>query len=229
METEKIHNFSMGKKVALWLAIVWLVFCLLGALGNGSYSITVVCIALLAVILCLFKRILDAKYTWIVFAFSLFLPFVMFGALASPDDENSKQGIEKEELSKEIIQSEDSKKTFKETTKKVDKKQELHLSSKEKEIADAGYNKGTLAGYAATENEEFSNMLDLAEKIDGMEDKMNEMIEQMAGQEYDKAYNAPTNAVEEKMRKIYIEYFIKGMEETMESMDNLEKLGGKRK
>jgi membrane protein implicated in regulation of membrane protease activity len=226
MESE-IRNLSMGQKIALWLAFIWVLFCLLGALGNGWFLVIVVCLALLAAIICLFKNILDAKYAWAVFAVSLIFPFIMIGALADTDDESAKQGTE-EAVDKKAVKSEDSK-TTKKATEKVEKKKDLQLSPKEKEIADAGYKKGSMFGMAGASNEEFSNMLDLADYVDGMDDKVTEMFEQMAGDEYDKEYHAPTNAEEKKLKKIYIEHFIEAMNGTMDAMDNLEKLGGKRK
>ena len=103
------------------------------------------------------------------------------------------------------------------------------MSPKEQEVANAGYKKGSMYGMAGASNDEFSNMLDLADYVDGMDDKVTEMFEQMAGNEYDREYHAPTNAEEKKLKKIYIENFIKAMNGTMDTMDNLEKLGGRRK
>lgn len=226
MESE-IRNLSMVQKIALWLAFIWVLFCFLGALGNGWFLIIVVCLALLAAIICLFKYILDAKYAWAVFAVSLILPFVMIGASADADDESAKQGAE-EAVDKKAVKSEDSKKT-KKATEKVEKKKDLQPSPKEKEIADAGYKKGSMFGMAWASNEEFSNMLDLADYVDGMDDQLNEMLEEMAGDEYDKEFNQPTSAEEKKLKRLYIENFIKAMNGTMDVMDNLEKLGGRRK
>ena len=116
-----------------------------------------------------------------------------------------------------------------EETESVSEAEEASMTPKEQEMADAGFNKGTMFGMAGASNEGFSNMLDLADYVDGMDDKVNELLEQMAGNEYDKEYNAPTNAEEKKLKRIYIENFIKAMNGTMDAMDNLEKLGGKRK
>lgn len=215
MELETTHSLSKGKKIALWLALVWLVFCLLGAISDGWYLLIVVCVALMATIFCLFKSHLDAKYTWAVFATSLILPFVIIGVLASSEENISEQAVEKKE---------------KDRSEKVKEKreQEPKLSPKEQEVANAGYKKGTMFGMAGASNEDFSNMLDLADNVDDMDDKVTEVFEQMAGDEYDREFNAPTNAEERKLKKIYIEHFIKAMNGTMDSMDNLEKLGGKR-
>lgn len=226
METE-IRILSMGKKIALWLAFVWVLFCLIGALGNRWFLVIVVCIALLSAIICLFRSIIDVKYAWAVFAVSLILPFVMIGASADSDDERAKLGTE-EAIDKKAVKSEDSK-TTKKGTEKVENKKDLQLSAKEKEIADAGYKKGSMFGMVGASNEEFSNILDLADYVEGMDDKVTEMFEQMAGDEYDREYHAPTNAEEKKLKKIYIENFIKAMNGTMDAMDNLETLGGKRK
>ena len=107
--------------------------------------------------------------------------------------------------------------------------QPSELSSKEKEIADAGAHQGTLFGMAGANNEGFSDMLDAADYIEGINDKVDEMFKEMAGGEYDKQYGAPANAEEERLKEIYIEHFIKAMNNTMDAMDNMEKLGGKQK
>lgn len=226
MESE-IHNLSMGQKIALWLAFIWVILCLLGALGNGWFLVIVVCLALMAAIFCLFKRHLDAKYAWAVFAVSIILPFVVIGASADTDDVSAKQGTE-EAVDKKADESEASK-TPKTAIEKVEKKKDLQLSPKEKEIADAGYKRGSLFGMAGASDEGFSNMLDLGDYVDGMDEQINEILETMAGDEYDKEFHAPTNAEEKKLKKIYIEHFIKAMNSTMDGMDALEKLGGKRK
>ena len=217
METEIIRSLSKGQKIALWIAIVWLIFCILGALSDGGYYLLIVCIALLAAIICLFIRKLDAKYAWAVFATSLILPFVMIGALNSPETEKVKQEVEQP---KETLKSEETKKTTKETTEKIEKKQEPQLSPKEKEIAKAGYERGALFGMAGSSNEEFSNMLDIADYFDELGKEVDNMYVQMAGQEYDNAYTAPTNAEEEKLRKIYIEHFLKAFNSAMDAMGN---------
>lgn len=229
MEREVNRSLSKGLKVALWLVLVWLLFCVLGAFGNNWYSLIIVCIVLIAAILCLFKGILDAKYGWTVFAVSLILPFVIIGALASPDDVTvQKQEDVRDNHSKEADKSKKIEKTTKEQTEKAEKKQESELSPKEKKVAEAGANQGALFGMAGASNEEFSNMLDVADYVEGMDDKVDEIFKEMAGGEYDKQYGSPTNAEEKKLKKIYIEHFIKAMNNTMDGMDALEKLGGKR-
>ena len=230
MESE-IRNLSMGQKIALWLAFIWVLFCLLGALGNGWLLVIVVCLALLATIICLFKYILDAKYAWAVVATSLILPFVIIGALASSEENASEQAVEKKEEPKTADKAESTKESLKDRSEKIKEKeaQEPKLSPKEQEVANAGYKKGSMYGMAGASNEEFSNMLDLADYVDGMDDKVTEMFEQMAGDEYDREYHAPTNAEEKKLKKIYIEHFIEAMNGTMDTMDNLEKLGGRHK
>ena len=101
------------------------------------------------------------------------------------------------------------------------------LSPKEQEIADAGYKKGSMFGMVGSTNEDFSNMLDMADYVDGMDEKINEMYENMAGDDYDREFGAPSTAEEKKLKKIYIDGFIKGMNNAMDGMDALEKLGGK--
>lgn len=105
--------------------------------------------------------------------------------------------------------------------------QPSELSSREKEIADAGTKQGAMFGMAGASNDGFSNMLDAADYVDGMSDKVDEIFKEMAGGEYDKQYGAPANSEEEKLKGIYIEHFIKAMNSTMDAMDNMEKLGGK--
>ena len=226
MELE-IRNLSMAQKIGLWLALVWVVFCLLGAFGNSWYLVVFVCLALLAAIVCLFKKILDAKYAWTIFAVSLILPFVSIGIMADSEDEESKENVEKTESTKETIKFEKAEESSKEETKKEEKKQEPQLSPKEQDVANAGYKKGTMFGMAGASNEEFSNMMDMMEYVDGMEDKINEMWREEGGRQYDIEYDVPTNAEEEELKNIYIEHFIKGMNETMDAMDNLDKIGGK--
>lgn len=227
-----IRSLSKWQKVALWVAVVWLLFCLMGSIIDSWYSLLVVCIALLAAILCLFNNKLNAKYAWTVFAVSIVLPFVMIAALADPKDDNStEKEAEKVEKPKNAVKSENTKKSEKETTDKAEKKkeQEPKQSPKEKEVAEAGANQGALFGMVGASNEEFSNMLDLADYVEGMDDKVDEILKETAGGEYDKQYGTPTNAEERKLKKIYVENFMKAMNNTMDGMDALEKLGGKRR
>jgi hypothetical protein len=217
METEKSRSLSKGQKVALWIALVWLLFCILGAIGNSWFFIMVVCIGLFAAIICIFKKMIDAKYAWTVFAVSLIIPFVMIGALASPEEGNTKQEIEKGKGSKDVVKEEPKNSK---SIDKTEKKQEPVLSAKEKEIAEVGYKKGILYGYAGADNNEFSNMLDIADHVEGLDEKVNEVMEEMAGREYDNEFNTPSNAEEKKLKKIYIENFIKGMNETMDALGN---------
>ena len=92
------------------------------------------------------------------------------------------------------------------------------LEGEEKEIATAGYNKGTLFGAAGALNEEFSAAHVLSENIDGLGDKFQQVIVEMAGNEYDRVYGTPSNTREEKLKKLYIKYFIRGLNETMKEM-----------
>ena len=227
MESETTRSLSKGQKIALGVALAWLLFCLMGGFIDSWYLLIVVCIALMAAIFCLFMRQLDAKYGWAVFATSLILPFVIIGVFANSDENTAEQAVEKKEEPKTADKSESIKEPSKDNSEKEE--QEPKLSPKEQEVANAGYKKGSMYGMAGASNDEFSNMLDLADYVDGMDDKVTEMFEQMAGNEYDREYHAPTNAEETKLKKIYIENFIKAMNGTMDTMDNLEKLGGRRK
>lgn len=227
MESETPRILSKGQKIALGVALVWLLFCFLGGIIDSWYLLIVVCIALMAAIFCLFKRQLDAKYAWAVFATSLILPFVIIGVLANSDGNTPEQAVEKKVEPKTADKSESIKEPSKDKSEKEE--QEPKLSPKEQEVANAGYKKGSMYGMDGASNDEFSNMLDLADYVDGMDDKVTEMFEQMAGNEYDREYHAPTNAEEKKLKKIYIEHFIEAMNGTMDTMDNLEKLGGRHK
>lgn len=229
MESETPRSLSKGQKIALGVALVWLLFCFFGGIIDSWYLLIVVCIALMAAIFCLFMRQLDAKYAWAIFAISLILPFVIIGVLASSDENTTEQTVEKKAEAKTTDKSGNTKESSMDKSEKEKDKQEPKLSPKEQEVANAGYKKGSMFGMAGASNEEFSNMLDLADYVDGMDDKVTEMFEQMAGNEYDREYHAPTNAEEKKLKKIYTEHFIEAMNGTMDAMDNLEKLGGKRK
>lgn len=224
------RSLSKGQKIALWIAFVWVLSILFGAIGKSLYSIVAVCVVLLAVILCSLKNIIGAKYAWKVFAVSLILPSVMVGIWDSPKDNSSaKQEVKQEEQPKEGDKAKDADKPTNEQTEKVEKKQESQQSPKEKEMAEAGANQGALFGMVGASDEGFSNMLDLADYVEGMDDTVDKMFNEMAGREYDNQYGAPTNAEEEKLKKIYVEHFIKAMNNAMDGMDALEKLGGKRK
>lgn len=229
MESETPRSLSKGQKIALGVAFVWLLFCFFGGIIDSWYLLIVVCIALMAAIFCLFMRQLDAKYGWAVFATSLILPFVIIGVLANSDENTAEQAVEKKAEAKTTDKSGNTKEPSKDKSEKEKEKEEPKLSPKEQAVANAGYKKGSMYGMAGASNEEFSNMLDLADYVDGMDDKVTEMFEQMAGNEYDREYHAPTNAEEKKLKKIYIEHFIEAMNGTMDTMDNLEKLGGRHK
>lgn len=216
MESGTIRNLSKVQKIALWIALLWLLFCFLGSFGEGWYILIVVCIVLFATIFCLFKGKLDAKYAWATFAVSLILPFFMIGFLVDSGKGEAKNSIEKKEEQKAASVVKEQKKS---EVAEEEKPKEAELSSKEKEFADAGYKKGTLYGMAGANNNEFSDMLDMADKVAGMEDKVNDVMEEMAGRVYDTEYDAPSNAEQEKLKKIYIENFIKGMNDTMDAMN----------
>lgn len=229
MDMEQNKGLSKVQKFFLVLVFLWLLFPLLGGLLENSFLLVAVSIALMAAVICLFIKKLDAKHAWTVFAVSIILPFIMIAILIEPKDESgSKQRVEKAEKSKEDLSNK--KKKTKEPTEKVEKKrQEPQMSAKEREVADAGAKQGLMFGMAGAGNEEFSNMLDLADYVDGMDDQVKRVFEEMAGNEYDKQYGSPSNAEEKKLKTIYIKHFIEAMNNTMDGMDELEKLGGKRK
>lgn len=216
MGTDSVRNLSKGQKIALWCALLWLLFCLLGALGNSWIIVILVCIALIAAIYCVFKRILDAKYAWVVFAVSIIIPFVIIGAIADPVDKKDKESVVKKET-KAAVASDKSTQNGS-AAKKEEKSKESSMSPKEKEMAEAGRHQGTLFGAAGANNEGFSNIVDMADLSKDMEDQVNQMLEDMAGSEYDKEYGTPSNAEEKKLKRIYIENFIEAMTNAMDAL-----------
>lgn len=152
---------------------------------------------------------------------TLVMAIFVIGFTASTEEESSKEQPSQTKETKEMVDEK------KENTPK--KKSVPKLSPKEQAVADAGYEKGTMFGMAASSDEQYSNMLDLVEGADGMEDEINKMWSEEAGRQYDIEYNTPTTPEEEKLKKIYIENFMKAMNGTMDAMDALENLGGKRR
>lgn len=126
---------------------------------------------------------------------------------------------------KKCANEEDAKKeleTINQEAKKSDKRKDniSLLEGEEKEFAEAGYKNGQLYGMAGASNEGFSGMHILSENVDELGDKMNEVIEEMASNEYDKVYDTPTNSTQRNLKKIYIKFFVKGFKETMKAMGN---------
>lgn len=145
------------------------------------------------------------KYLYSVLVMALFA----IGFAASDENENDKKTVVVENVDSLASEDEDvSKRTYE------------PLSTKEKEVAEAGSNQGTLFGMAGVNNESFSNIHDAADNMGELGDKYNEVLEEIAGKEYDKVYNSPTNTEEEKLKKIYIEYFIEAFNNTMDVMGN---------
>ena len=156
------------------------------------------------------------RYFWTMCVVALFA----IGFAASDEEDGTKEQSAKSKESTEMVdEKKENSKKEKETSK---------LSPKEQAIADAAYSKGSMFGMVGADNETFSNMLDLADYVEGGEEQVNQMLEKLAGDEYDMEYNAPTTAEERRLKKIYVEYFIKGMNGTMDSMDLLDKLGSKK-
>lgn len=121
------------------------------------------------------------------------------------NEENAKQELEK----------------INQEAKKTDKKKDniSLLEGEEREMADAGYKNGQLYGMAGSANDALAGVHIISENVDELGDKFNELVEKMAGDEYDKAYDVPTNTNQENLKKIYIKYFVKGFTETMKSME----------
>lgn len=216
MEQESTRNLSKGQKIALWFALLWLVSSVFGGLTENWIILVVVSIALIAAVCCVFKNIIDVKYAWAVFAVSIILPSIIIGVLDDSKDIKDKESVVKKE-SKAAVASDKSTQNGSGATKE-EKSKESSISPREKEIAEAGRHQGTLFGAAGTNNNEFSAMLDMADLSEDMEDKVNEMLEEMAGGEYDKEYGSPSNAEEKKLKKIYIENFIEAMNNTMDAL-----------
>lgn len=216
MEQESTRNLSKGQKIALWFALLWLVSSVFGGLTENWIILVVVSIALIAAVCCVFKNIIDVKYAWAVFAVSIILPSIIIGVLDDSKDIKDKESVVKKE-SKTAVASDKSTQNGSGATKE-EKSKESSISPREKEIAEAGRHQGTLFGAAGTNNNEFSAMLDMADLSEDMEDKVNEMFEEMAGGEYDKEYGSPSNAEEKKLKKIYIENFIEAMNNTMDAL-----------
>lgn len=216
MEQESTRNLSKGQKIALWFALFWLVSSIFGGLNENWIILVVVSIALIAAVYCVFKNIIDAKHAWTVFAVSIILPSIIIGILDDSKDINDKESVVKKET-KAAVASDKSTKNESDAAKE-EKSKESSISPREKEIAEAGRSQGALFGAAGANNNEFSAMLDMADLSSDMEDKVNEMLEEMAGGEYDKEYGSPSNAEEEKLKKIYIENFIEAMNNTMDAL-----------
>lgn len=226
---EKSNGLSSIQKFVFGVLIVFLLFVIFGSLSDGMLLAAFVSSCFLAIIICLLLGKIDKKYAWISIIAAIIIPLLSVG-LSADNQEQKESGTEVSSQKEAVEEGQKTDTEQKAETRDINNKtkETNKLSSKEQEIADAGYKKGSMAGYAAAENEEFSNMLDLADQIDGMEDKVNEMIEQMASQQYELEFNAPSNLEEEKLKELYIEHFKKGMDDTMDAMCGLGKKGGNR-
>ena len=215
MEQESMRNLSIVQKIALCCAVLWSLFWLLPGFLNNLIILIIGCITMIAAIFCVFKKILDVKYAWAVFAVSIILPFVIIGAVADPIDKKDKKSVVKKETKAAVASDKSTQNNS--GAAKEEKSRESSMSPREKEIAEAGRSKGVLFGAAGADNNEFSTMLDMADLSKDMEDQVNQMLEDMAGSEYDKEYGTPSNAEEKKLKKIYIENFIEAMNNAMET------------
>ena len=216
MEQESTRNLSKVQKVALWFALFWLVSSVLGGLAESWIILVVVSLALIGAVYCVFNNIIDVKYAWAVFAVSLLLPTIIIGVLDDSKDIKDKDSVVQKETKAAVVSDKSTQNGS--GAAKEEKSKESSMSPKEKEMADAGRSKGVLFGAAGANNNEFSAMLDMADLSEEMEDKLNEMLEEMAGGEYDKEYGSPSNAEEEKLKKIYIENFIEAMNNAMDAL-----------
>ena len=105
--------------------------------------------------------------------------------------------------------------------KKTDKREEniSLLEGEEKKMATVGYNNGQIYGQTLVV-QSIGTIHIISEREDEVGDEFKEMIVELADSEYDKTYNAPSNAKEEKLKKIYVKYFIRGLNEIIKSVGN---------
>ena len=97
----------------------------------------------------------------------------------------------------------------------IEEETNTKLSSKEKEIADAGYEAGSIIGMMGGSIEGLSDMIKTANYLDAMNNKSGETIRKIAADQYDREYQAPSNAKEEKLKRIYVDNFIRGMNKAL--------------
>ena len=100
----------------------------------------------------------------------------------------------------------------------IEEETNTKLSSKEKEIADAGYEAGSIIGMMGGSIEGLSDMIKAANYLDAMNNKSGETIRKIAADQYDTEYQAPSNAQEEKLKKIYVDNYIRGMNKAMRAL-----------
>ncbi|MBO7140178.1 MAG: hypothetical protein J6W19_06390 [Prevotella sp.] len=92
------------------------------------------------------------------------------------------------------------------------------LSPREKEIADAGYEAGTIMGMVGGSLDGLSGMINAVNYMNAMENKPGDAIREIVGNQYDEEYQAPSNATEEKLKKIYVDNYIRGMNKAMRAL-----------
>ena len=63
-----------------------------------------------------------------------------------------------------------------------------------------------------------SGMINAVNYMNAMENKPGDAIREIVGNQYDEEYQAPSNATEEKLKKIYVDNYIRGMNKAMRAL-----------
>ena len=195
-------ELGIGKKIGLWWGVFVAGLGLAIGIDEGNFFAIIISACALGVFGGLYKGGISTKYTW---ASVIILPLMVFYTLGSDSKDN-----EHNPQSSVVEQKQEDSKPSSDEKKKEEKKNHVEeRSPKEKEVANAAYNWGYAAGLS--DNSNLADMVDMADRVDGMKETVNKTLEDMAGSEYNREYGKPANAAEEKLKKIYIEEFIKGM------------------
>lgn len=135
----------------------------------------------------------------------------MCDSCSSKDSEKEQEKTEQVEdkVEKKEVAKPKKVETKKEIKKEV--KKETALTAKEQEIANDGAQKGHLIGLGMGQNEGLQNSMDAMEKT-GRGDEVDNVLERMAGRDYDNYYGAPTNAEEKRLKQIFVKYYLEAME-----------------
>lgn len=141
------------------------------------------------------------------YAYTIIVMTIFSIGFSASDEEKSKEQSVDEVKSLNVVDKKES--SFEETN--------IILSPKEKEIADAGYNAGSIVGMMGGSIEGLSDMIKAANYLDAMNNKSGETIRRIAADQYDTEYQAPSNAQEEKLKKIYVDNYIRGMNKAIKA------------
>lgn len=140
--------------------------------------------------------------------FTTFLTIIFaIGFIASMESENTKE------------QSVDSKVPLEvEDITTIESEEDTKLSTEEQKMADAGYEAGSIMGLAGSSLGGLSDMIKAVNYMDAMNNNSGETIRKIAAEQYDSEYQVPTNAKEERLKKIYVDNYIRGLNKTMKAM-----------